>query len=89
MKWHIENVLAALRSALRLVEALLAAVGAERREQFASLLTPLREAEAQCLALRDASPSNEGPAVSDRKPVAEGLDEEESPIFSGEAPPRP
>ena len=63
-KWHIENVLAALRSALRLLDAVLDALdGPDQRKPFASLSSKLQEAEGELVRLRDASPSNEGPAV--------------------------
>lgn len=63
-KWHIENVLAALRSVLRLLAALVDALdGPEEKKRFASLSSKLQEAEGELVAFRDASPSNEGPAV--------------------------
>lgn len=95
MKWHIENVIAALRSALRLVDAVLDALDGdqEQKRHSASLSTHLRLAIEEAEALRAGSPSNEGPAVPssptpdvDRRPAVEGLDEEETPPG---VPPRP
>lgn len=96
-KWHIENVLAALRSALRLLDAVLDALDGPEKKPFASLSSKLQEAEGELVKLRDASPSEQGPAVpsegskpggSQRSATRESPadDEEDTP---NERPPRP
>lgn len=82
MKWHIESVLAAVKFVVELLEKLLAAEpDAQRAKPFASLLTQVRGVQAEVERL-SAEPSSDGV----KRPIAEGLDEEEDTL--SEAPPR-
>lgn len=59
MSWHIASVLAAVRAALNALEALVAALNPKQSARYASLLSSLRAAETEAVALKGASSSDD------------------------------